>query len=86
MLTRPVGEYLAEVPEDTGWVIVCRKCNHRFCSASDDPREFAVRRKRELRSAGPLYAKVSRFVFLESYCPECGLLFDVEIMRRDAAV
>jgi N-methylhydantoinase B len=85
---RQVGEYLEEATLASGRVVRCRRCGHVFGPAAEDARRSAVRRERPLGAAGPWLAlpwagQSPHFVLVESICPGCGVLFDVEQQRKD---
>jgi N-methylhydantoinase B len=80
---RQLGEHLEEARVNGSRVVRCRLCHVVLCSADEDPRQFAVRRERSLTEAGPWLAlpwkgESPHFVLVESICPSCGVLFDVE--------
>lgn len=84
---RQIAEYLEEVTVADRRVVCCRLCCHIFGPAGGDARPFAVRREQPLGAAGPWLAlpwagKSPHFVLVESICPECGVLFDVEQQRK----
>ena len=80
---RQVAEYLEEAQRDGGRVLRCRNCRHVLGPAGEDPRRHALCRQRPLAEAGPWLALPWRgesphFILMESVCPSCGILFDVE--------
>ena len=87
-VVRQVGEHLEEVRTNGSQVVRCRLCHVVLCSADEDPRQFALRRERPLAEAGPWLAlpwqgESPRFILVESICPSCGVLFDVEEKRKE---
>ncbi len=87
---RQIAEYLEEASLNGGRVIRCRVCHHVLCAAGEDPLRFAVRRERPLAEAGPWLAihrqgQSPYFVLVESICPSCGVLFDVQETRKAPA-
>ena len=84
---RQVAEYLEEVRADGRLFIRCRVCRHVLCSAEEDFKQFAVRRERPLAEAGPWLAlpwkgESPHFVLIESVCPSCGFVLDVQERLR----
>ncbi len=84
---RQVAEYLEEATLVNRRVVRCRRCRHVFGPASEDARAFAVRCEQPLGAAGPWLAvpwmgSSPHFVLVESICPGCGVLFDVEEQRK----
>jgi hypothetical protein len=78
-----LGEYLERVGTNGSSVVRCRRCSHVLSRNGDDPRAEALRRVLPLAEAGPWlslkwqgYSR--RFDLVESICPSCGVLFDVE--------
>lgn len=83
---RPVAEYLEEASIGERRVVRCRRCRHVHGPAGEDARTAAIRRTVPLGAAGPWLALPWRgvsphFVLVESICPGCGVLFDVEQQR-----
>ncbi len=78
-----LAEYLEEAKLDGRRVVRCRMCRHVLGAAGDEPRSFGIQRERPLAEAGPWLALPWRgesphFVLVESICPSCGVLFDVQ--------
>ena len=87
---RQIAEYLEEANLNGGRVIRCRVCHHTLCAAGEDPLRFTVKRERPLAEAGPWLAihrqgQSPYFVLVESICPSCGVLFDVQETRKAPA-
>ena len=86
-VVRQVGEYLEEVRMNERLFLRCRVCRHVLCSVEEDLKRFVVRRERPLAEAGPWLAlpwegESAHFVLIESICPSCGVLVDVEEKLR----
>jgi acetone carboxylase gamma subunit len=77
-----LGEYLA-IEEDA---YVCRRCGHRFCSASEQWKLSAGFRESpcDERSIGaPIVARPDgQMVFRQYYCPGCATQVDCEVARK----
>lgn len=78
-----LGEYLERVGTNGTSVVRCRRCGHVLARNGDDPRAQALRRVLPLAEAGPWLSlkwrgHSRRFDLVESICPSCGVLFDVE--------
>jgi N-methylhydantoinase B len=70
-------------------VIVCMRCNHRFCGLDDNYKAHAAIRKRPLASVSYLanpHNTSGRFELREFSCPECGSLLDVEVALSDMPI
>lgn len=80
---RVIGEYLELASSSSTSLIRCRRCQSVLGPAGVDPRLGAVRRARKLAEAGPWLAlrhagNSPNFVLVETSCPGCGVMFDVE--------
>jgi N-methylhydantoinase B len=80
-VVRVVGEYLELVEMAGGRVIRCRRCQHVYCPEGEDLRKYALTREQRLGDIGPWVCKrwngnSPNFVFVEYFCPGCGVLFD----------
>jgi N-methylhydantoinase B len=78
-----LGEYLERVGTNGTSVVRCRRCGHVLAQNGDDPRAQALCRVLPLAEAGPWLSlkwqgHSRRFDLVESICPSCGVLFDVE--------
>ena len=64
-------------------VVRCRRCRYVLSENGDDPRARALQRVLPLAEAGPWLSlkwrgQSLRFDLMESICPSCGVLFEVE--------
>jgi N-methylhydantoinase B len=87
---RRVAEYLVETRMDGRRVLRCRLCRHLLGPAQDEPRRLGLKRERPLAAAGPWLAlpwqgESPHFVLVESICPSCGVVFDVEQVLKVSA-
>ena len=87
---RQVAESLEEAVRDGRRVLRCRLCRHVLGPATEDYRRNSLRRERPLGEAGlwlalPWRGESPHFVLVESICPSCGILFDVEQKLRASA-
>ncbi|MBI2919361.1 MAG: hydantoinase B/oxoprolinase family protein [Chloroflexi bacterium] len=74
-----VHEYLEVVDRARQGYVVCRKCGHELCIASEDYKAHAVASSRPPGTAGPRHRCTGQFVMREFYCPGCATLLDVEV-------
>jgi acetone carboxylase gamma subunit len=84
-----VLEYL-EVTEGSPHekVYRCLKCGHTLGSAQEDYKNFARKRtvpvwKNEPEYLGAFAQRSNTFVMREYYCPECAVMFEVDIVHKD---
>jgi N-methylhydantoinase B len=78
-----IGEYLERVLVDGSSMIRCRRCGGALACDGSDPREESALRRSSLAEAGPWLAlrwrgHTPHFELVQSLCPSCGVLFDVE--------
>lgn len=82
-VVRRIAEYVVETLTDGRRVLRCRVCRRVLGLAGEEPRRLGLKRERPLAAAGPWLAlpwhgESPHFVLVESICPSCGILFDVE--------
>jgi N-methylhydantoinase B len=82
-VVRRIAEYVVETLTDGRPVLRCRVCRRVLGLAGEEPRRLGLKRERPLAAAGPWLAlpwhgESPHFVLVESICPSCGILFDVE--------
>lgn len=78
-------EYL-ETTEVAGKVVYkCLKCGYVLGSATEDYKDFALKRTQPSSKAQPAFLKVKgkEFVLREYYCPSCGVMFEVDFVQKD---
>lgn len=72
------------VIEDTleGEVYKCKKCGNILGSATRDWKEYALKKVAPLSKGQPAYleAETDRFFLREFYCPNCGVMFEVQML------
>ena len=83
---RRLAESVEEVETSGRRLLRCRVCQHAFCAADEELSRFVIRRERPLAEAGPWLAlpwrgESPRFVLVETICPSCGILLDVEEVK-----
>jgi N-methylhydantoinase B len=83
---RRFGHSLEIVAVDGAQLVRCERCGFPLGDAREDPRQAARQRSVPLREAGPWlslrYGGMSpNFHLVESYCPGCATLIDVEERR-----
>jgi len=66
----------------------CTKCGFILGSAREDYKNSAAKRTVPISKAQPAYladyaVKSDTFVMREYYCPECGVMFEVDMVRKD---
>jgi acetone carboxylase gamma subunit len=82
-----VLEYL-EVVGDREKFYRCLKCGSVLGSAKEDYKSFALKRTVPISKAQPAslasYAmKNKTFVMREYYCPNCAVMFEVDMVQKD---
>lgn len=81
-------EYLEATEVDGKMVYRCLKCGYVLGPAKEDYKNFVLKRTVPISKAQPAalasYAmKSNTFVMREHYCPGCGVMFEVDTVRRD---
>jgi acetone carboxylase gamma subunit len=81
-------EYLEATETGGKTVYSCLKCGHVLGPASGDYKNLALRKTVPISKAQPAllasYAvKSETFVMREYYCPACGVMFEVDMVRKD---
>ena len=66
----------------------CTRCGFILGFAREDYKNFVAKRSVPISRAQPAYladyaAKSDTFVIREYYCPECGVMFEVDMVRKD---
>jgi acetone carboxylase gamma subunit len=82
-----VLEYL-EIVGDKKRAYRCLKCGNLLGSAEKDYKNFALKRTVPISKAQPAslasYAiKSDTFVMREYYCPNCAVMFEVDMVQKD---
>jgi acetone carboxylase gamma subunit len=80
-------EYL-EVEGDKERVYKCLKCGVVLGSAKESYKDYAMKRTVPISKAQPAYlasysAKRNTFVMREYYCPNCAVMFEVDMVAKD---
>jgi len=81
-------EYLETVEKDGRTVYRCMKCGRILGSAKEDYKGLALKRTVPISKAQPAHlapyaVKSDTFVMREYYCPGCGVMFEVDMVRKD---
>lgn len=79
-----LSEFLQRVSEDGA--TQCTWCGDEFCPPGADWKDHAVRRRVGVDRAGPLRTASDDLALIESCCPACGTLLDVELAAGDDGV
>jgi len=82
-----VLEYL-EVVGDREKFYRCLKCGSILGSAKEDYKSFALKRTVPISKAQPAYLasyalKSNTFIIREYYCPNCAVMFEVDMVHKD---
>jgi acetone carboxylase gamma subunit len=82
-----VLEYL-EVVGDREKFFRCLKCGTLLGSAKEDYKNFALKRTVPISKAQPAFLtsyamKNNTFVMREYYCPNCAVMFEVDMVQKD---
>lgn len=82
-----VLEYL-EVVGDREKFYRCLKCGSVLGSAKEDYKSFALKRTVPISKAQPAFLasyalKNNTFVMREYYCPNCAVMFEVDMVQKD---
>ena len=82
-MTMRMGEYLVVDASGKKPIIRCRKCEHPFCPATENYKNYCRVSENPLTKAGSGYAKTKRFILREFYCPKCATMLVVEMCLKD---
>lgn len=77
-----------EVTGDKEKVYRCLKCGTQLGSAREDYKDYASKRTVPISKAQPQFlasyaAEKDRFVMREYYCPNCAVMFEVDMVAKD---
>jgi len=81
-------EYLEATEVQGKLVYSCIKCGHMLGPAEEDFKNFASKRTVSISKAQPAFlasyaVKSDTFVMREYFCPRCGVMFEVDMVRKD---
>ncbi len=81
-------EYLETKEVRGSRVYACMKCNHALGPITKDYKDFAFKRTVPISKAQPAFlahyaVKSDTFVMREYFCPVCGVMFEVDMVRKD---
>ncbi|MDH3444942.1 MAG: hypothetical protein OEN50_13515 [Deltaproteobacteria bacterium] len=81
-MNRPFRENLLVESDAKGDWIRCANCGRRLCDAAQDWKAAALRKVFPPTNAGPLMKVLEGVYLLEkTFCPECGVLFNAEMVE-----
>ena len=81
-MSHPLRENLQVVSENGAASIRCSKCQHRYCRADQEWREFATVRLSAPSKAGGLFADLeSSYVLRQLFCPSCAALVETDFIE-----
>lgn len=63
----------------------CLECGHVLGPITEDYKDFALKNEAPISKCQPavLAGETGRFVLREYYCPECGIMFEVDMVARE---
>jgi acetone carboxylase gamma subunit len=67
-------------------IIQCKKCKHAICSVTENYKNHVVIGEYPLTRAGPKRSASGEFLLREFYCPNCGLMLDVEEITKGSPI
>ncbi|MFC1910740.1 acetone carboxylase subunit gamma [Chloroflexota bacterium] len=81
-------EYMETIEQNGDVKYKCSKCGHIIGSAREDYKSLVKKRTVPISKAQPAYladyaVKSNTFVMREYYCPKCGVMFEVDMVRKD---
>lgn len=81
-------EYLEVKDVQGNRVYACTKCGHELGSIKEDYKHFASKRTVPISKAQPAFlasyaVKSDTFVMREYFCPVCGVMFEVDMVKKD---
>jgi acetone carboxylase gamma subunit len=81
-------EYLEAKDVEGNMFYACTKCGHELGSIKEDYKQLASHRTVPISKAQPAFlasyaVKSNTFVMREYYCPECGVMFEVDMVKKD---
>ncbi len=80
-----VLEYLESAEVDDQRVYRCLKCRHVLGPATEDYKTLALRYDGPISEGEPahLAPQEDRFVLRQYFCPNCAVLFEVDMVPRE---
>ena len=85
-MSHRLRENLAIADETGAAWIRCGKCQHRYCRADQDWREFCTIRFLPPANAGSLLAILDGdYLLRQFYCPSCAALVDTDFVEKQQA-
>ena len=78
-------EYLEIAEVDGKNVFKCLKCGYVLGPSKGDYKDYALKRTVPASNNQPAYlaSKSDHFVLKEYYCPNCGVMFEVDMVAKD---
>ena len=83
-----IFEYLEVTEVNKEKVYKCRKCGHILGPSKTDYKNYSLKRTVPISKNEPSYLasyalKSNSFVMREYYCPNCAVMFEVDMVRKD---
>jgi len=82
-MSKRVSEYLMIGDVGGRNVMQCAKCEYVFCAATENYKNYALMGEFSPAKLGTVFKASNRFVIREFYCPQCGIMLDVEVQLKD---
>lgn len=62
----------------------CAECKTLLCPVIEDYKNYVLKNEAPISKGEPDYLvfKTDRFVLMEYYCPECGVMFEVDMVDK----
>lgn len=84
-MNHPLRENMEVATVDGAEWIRCKRCQHRYCRADQDWRQFAKVRLLPPTQAGQLMSVLSGdYLLRQHYCPSCAVLLDTDFVEEKA--
>ena len=82
-MNHPLRENMEIAAVDGGDWIRCKRCQHRYCRADQDWRQFAKVRLLPPTQAGQLMSVLNGdYLLRQHYCPSCAVLLDTDFVEE----
>jgi acetone carboxylase gamma subunit len=62
----------------------CAKCKTVLCPVTEDYKNYALKNEAPISKGEPDYLvfDTDRFVLMEYYCPQCAVMFEVDMVEK----
>jgi acetone carboxylase gamma subunit len=76
--------YLAVTEVDDQKVYKCSKCGYILCPITENYKNSALKMEAPISKGQPEYlaSKSDKFILREYYCPQCGGMFEVDMVAK----